>query len=398
MTMEYKLKVYSIWEFGQRKDAEGNPHQEDSLCPAFGKETAEDRTFILCDGMGGHDAGEVASATVCGAMSQSVLNNGHDAEGLFTDDDFQQALTAAYDALDKKDSGAVKKMGTTMTFLKLHKGGATIAHIGDSRVYHIRPGKTGEDTVILHQTDDHSLVNDLVKIGELTKEEARQSKQKNVITRAMQPNMGQRPKADLYHTADILPGDYFYLCSDGMLEQDEMEDGTVLKRVFSGEVKTDEERISILRGATDSNRDNHTAFVVHILGVTGAKIASTDAPMLSKHVAEVEEDAPAEDETVDSSARKPNGRRWKRWLCIFILLLLALSVARWLKSAREVKEETPAKTEQTSPKRKRQVKIVQKKHPAVVTPKATQEEQPQQTPEKPSPEGGTETGIMQRTL
>lgn len=265
--MKYKLKVYNIWEYGQRKDSQGNPHQEDNMFPESGKQSDEDRLFILCDGMGGHDAGEVASATVCEAMSQSILNDGHDKEGIFTPEDFANALNAAFDALDKKDSGAEKKMGTTMTFLKLYEKGAFIAHMGDSRVYQIRPGKTGEETRIVFQTEDHSLVNDLIKIGELTKEEARFSKQKNVITRAMQPNMGRRPKADIYEASDIKGGDYFYMCTDGMLEQDEMENGESLKNIFSDMGGSDENKVEILKSVTEKNRDNHTAFIIHILEV-----------------------------------------------------------------------------------------------------------------------------------
>ena len=265
--MKYKLKVYSIWEYGQRKDSQGNPHQEDNLFPELGKQSEDDRLFILCDGMGGHDAGEVASATVCEAMSQYILNDGHDKEGIFTPEDFSNALNAAFDALDKKDSGAEKKMGTTMTFLKLFEKGAFIAHMGDSRVYQIRPGKTGEETRIVFQTEDHSLINDLIKIGELTKEEARFSKQKNVITRAMQPNMGRRPKADIYETSDIKAGDYFYMCSDGMLEQTEMENGESLKNIFSEMGGSDENKVEILKSVTEKNRDNHTAFIIHILEV-----------------------------------------------------------------------------------------------------------------------------------
>lgn len=265
--MKYKLKVYSIWEFGQRKDSQGQPHQEDSLYPAFGQQSDRDRLFILCDGMGGHDAGEVASATVCEAMSQSVLDNVQDPEGPFTSEDFANALASAFDALDQADNGAVKKMGTTMTFLKLHSEGATIAHIGDSRVYQIRPGKSGDDTEIVFQTEDHSLINDLIKIGELTREEARYSRQKNVITRAMQPNMERRPKADIYQTADIQAGDYFYLCSDGMLEQPEMESGESLRNIFSEQGGSDENKVEILRSVTEQNKDNHTALIVHVLDV-----------------------------------------------------------------------------------------------------------------------------------
>jgi protein phosphatase len=174
--------------------------------------------------MGGHSAGDVASSTVCAALSSSVLAS-CEAEGEFTDAIFEAALSAAYDALDAKDNGSPKKMGTTLTFLKLHKEGATIAHIGDSRVYHVRPAANAEDTQILFQTSDHSLVNDLVKIGEMTPEEAKVSNQKNIITRAMQPNLERRPSADIFHVSDIRPGDYFFLCSDGILEH--MEDENI---------------------------------------------------------------------------------------------------------------------------------------------------------------------------
>lgn len=258
--MKYRLDVYNIWELGTRKK------QEDSIFPKYGKAKMSDRLFVLCDGMGGHSAGDVASGTVCQTMGQSVLNSCPDVEGVFTDDTFQSALDDAFDALDAKDNGSTMKMGTTLAFLKLHAKGATIAHIGDSRVYHIRPGKDVNDTKIIYQTQDHSLVNDLIKIGELTKEEAKHSKQKNVITRAIQPNMGHRTKADLYHTQDILSDDYFMLCSDGILEQ--MEDDN-LRFIFSSKGGNPERKMDILKKVTSENKDNHSAIVVHILEVEG---------------------------------------------------------------------------------------------------------------------------------
>ena len=145
----------------------------------------------------------------------------------------------------------------------MHSKGATVAHIGDSRVYHIRPGDSDIETIILSKTEDHSLINDLIKIGELTKEEARHSSKRNVITRAMQPNI-DRCKADIQHISDIKEGDYFYICSDGMLEQDEMENGAALKRIFSNEVPNIKEKVSILKGATAENSDNHTAFIIEV--------------------------------------------------------------------------------------------------------------------------------------
>lgn len=306
--MKYKLKVYSIWEYGQRKDSEGNPHQEDCTFPLPENLKDSDRTFILCDGMGGHDAGEVASATVCESMGNYILNDGHDAEGVFTDEDLKNAIDVAFMALDEKDSGAEKKMGTTMTFLKLHNNGATIAHMGDSRVYQIRPGDTGEDTQILFETEDHSLVNDLVRINELTREEARKSKQKNVITRAMQPGLERKPKADVKHIFDIKAGDFFYMCSDGMLEQYDMEGGESLKNIFSNAISSVDEKVRILTAATKHNRDNHTALIIHIEEVEGEaeKCEEEPTPAPKYDMAEVEDNSTEEssEETSTDSVEK----------------------------------------------------------------------------------------------
>lgn len=267
--MQYKIKVHSIWEFGKRKDSEGNPHQEDSLFPCPNELNDNDRVFILCDGMGGHDQGEVASATVCETMGATVLKAVKDPSGAFPDVILQEALTNALKALDEKDSGAQKKMGTTMTFLKFHSAGYTAAHIGDSRIYQFRPGPDASSTKILFKSEDHSLVNDLIKIGELTEEEAKTFPQRNVITRAMQPHDERLPKADIHHSSDIRKGDYFYMCSDGMLEQATDEN---LKLFFSNDPAMDtiEKKVNALTLATQENSDNHTAFVIEILEVSGA--------------------------------------------------------------------------------------------------------------------------------
>lgn len=261
--MEYRIKALSIYEFGQRKDGQGNPHQEDWIYPAHGQADDEsDRMFILCDGMGGHDAGEVASSTVCEAMSATVREALAQGEP-FSDELLLRAIGAAYDLLDERDAhpDAVKKMGTTMTFLMLHPAGYTIAHIGDSRVYHIRPDKGTHEDVQFHTTD-HSLVNDLIRIGELTPEEVPGFPHKNVVTRAMQPHLERRFRADIKHGSDIRPGDYFFLCSDGMLE--EMTDDNLCFNL--NEDMSDEDKIQRLIELTRDNKDNHSAYLVHILG------------------------------------------------------------------------------------------------------------------------------------
>ena len=279
--MKFKLNVASVYELGQRAN------QEDNMYPEHGMATGQDRLFIICDGMGGHSAGEVASRLVCESMSRAICDSCQDPEGTFTDEDFKAALAKAFDALDLNDNGDVKKMGTTMTFLKFHKDGVTIAHIGDSRVYHVRPAADADNTEILFQTSDHSLVNDLVKIGEMTPEEAKVSNQKNIITRAMQPNLERRPAADIQHVSDIRPGDYFFMCSDGILEH--MEDENV-KYIFSDQTGNIQEKAALIVRATAENRDNHTAFLIRVEEVEETSVAHD--PKHSCDHAEVDVPAP----------------------------------------------------------------------------------------------------------
>jgi hypothetical protein len=111
----------------------------------------------------------------------------------------------------------------------------------------------------------------LIACGELSPEEAKNNKQKNVITRAMQPNQEKRTKADVAILTDIKEGDYFYMCSDGMLEISEDED---IVNVLSMNI-TDEEKLEILRGVTVDNSDNHTAHLIHIV--------STENNVMSQH-------------------------------------------------------------------------------------------------------------------
>lgn len=262
--MNYKVSGFTILEFGKRKDEQGNPHQEDSIFSSDISASPDDHLYILCDGMGGHERGEVASSTVCEAMSASILvDPAHNSN--FNEELLNHAIDAAFDALNRRDNAdTVKKMGTTMAMVKLHDRGATIAHMGDSRVYHIRPGTTAAQTKILHVTRDHSLVAELVRLGEMKPEEALTSSRRNVITRAMQPHMAERPHAEVTEISDVRPGDWFFLCSDGMLEKRDMENGAELRRVFSREFKDDKERQLELQRLTFGNSDNHSAIAVHI--------------------------------------------------------------------------------------------------------------------------------------
>lgn len=251
------MKIYKpicLNEQGKR----GN--QEDSIYPLPGEATVNDRTFLVCDGMGGHEAGEVASSTVCEALPAYLKT--HESEA-FGPDLLRDALTAAYEALAARDhSRSEKKMGTTLTLLHFTDTMAYIAHIGDSRVYHLRPSGVGDAYRIMHRTQDHSLVNELVRAGVITEAEAENHPRKNVITRAMQSRNDRRDGATFYQTNDVKAGDIFLLCSDGV--SGAMSEETLCS-ICSDSNFTDEQRMRMIaEQCAEHSNDNYSAYLIHI--------------------------------------------------------------------------------------------------------------------------------------
>ena len=192
----------AIQEMGSRKN------QEDSIFPLKGEATVEDRVFILCDGMGGHEKGEVASQLVCEVVSSYLHKNW--TGGVLSDGLLNEALDEMFLRINEYDNGTMRQMGTTLTLVVFHQGGVTMAYIGDSRIYHVRPSEHR----FLYKSRDHSLVYDLFLAGEIKQEEMLSNARKNVITKAVTPNQEWQPNADIAHTTDVMAGDYFLLCSD----------------------------------------------------------------------------------------------------------------------------------------------------------------------------------------
>ena len=243
---------YALNEIG------GRSNQEDSIFPVKGEANESTRLFLVCDGMGGHENGEVASGLVCSTFGKLLANVDH--EG-FTVEMFLDALNEAYDALDREDPDpqSMRKMGTTLTFLHLNDHEVVVAHMGDSRVYHVRPS---EQNAIIYQSSDHSLVNELVRAEIITPEEALTHPRRNVITRAMQPKLDPRHKADVRTFNDVQAGDYFFLCSDGVLES---VSNDALVEILRRDV-SDVEKIEAVKAlCAASSRDNFSAYLVPVV-------------------------------------------------------------------------------------------------------------------------------------
>lgn len=245
----------AIYELGAR------PNQEDNIYPAMGQATSQSRVFLVCDGMGGCDKGEVASKIVCDAISAKV-EEVLQADEPLTDDAFNEALTLAYNALDAADVKNEGVMGTTLTFLCFHRGGCLAAHIGDSRIYHLRLS-LGPDMGMLYRSRDHSLVQQLYEMGQLSYRQMSTDSRKNVILKALQPHQPELTMAELTHITDIKAGDYFLMCSDGLLER--MDDALMLS--ILGADCSDEEKTARLIEASRDNQDNHSAYLIRVKSV-----------------------------------------------------------------------------------------------------------------------------------
>jgi PPM family protein phosphatase len=160
--------------------------------------------FGVADGMGGAQAGELASSLAAAAMKESALPGGDPERRVV------QLIQEANRRVHERASNdaAASGMGTTMTVALVEPDGrVAFGHVGDSRAYMVRGGRLEQ------LTDDHSLVAELVRRGELSAAEAEVHPQRSVITRAL----GTDPDVDVdAFSVDAQPGDIFLICSDGL--------------------------------------------------------------------------------------------------------------------------------------------------------------------------------------
>lgn len=169
--------------------------------------------FIVADGMGGHKAGDYASKLCVERMVQAIEQSEHKTPVSM----FEEAVDAANEAVytEAQEHEAYEGMGTTLVACTMQEDTLYVANIGDSRLYLLR------DDEIMQITDDHSLVEEMVKQGNITESEARVHPQKNIITRAV--GIDESVQADFFEV-DVRQNDIIVLCSDGLSNMVEDED------------------------------------------------------------------------------------------------------------------------------------------------------------------------------
>ncbi|AQG82157.1 PP2C family protein-serine/threonine phosphatase [Spirosoma montaniterrae] len=254
-------------QVGQRNN------NQDALYPPVGEAQPENQLFLVCDGMGGADKGEVASQLLCQhivAYAQlfdfPTLDSVH----------LQTALSQAYEAYRQYllQHPLVNRMGSTLALVQVHERGITVAHIGDSRVYQIRDGR------IIFQTRDHKQVNDMVEAGIITATQALTHPWRNRLSRAVVATAGEvdvsaRATPDITLLTDVRAGDYFFLCTDGVLEQLHDE---LIEALFVHTIPNQAKLQSLLALCEGQVQDNYSGYLFGIEYVAYPETYPTPLP------------------------------------------------------------------------------------------------------------------------
>ena len=303
-------------------------HNEDAF-------VLEPPLFAIADGMGGAQAGEVASRLAAAALKESGADAGGEQR---IADLIQEANRRVYDrsSTDPNTSG----MGTTITVALVEDGRVAFGHVGDSRAYLIRDG--GMEQI----TEDHSLVNELMKSGKLTAEEAESHPQKSVITRAL----GTDPDVDVdTFTIDAVTGDVFLLCSDGLTDM--VDEEIILELVERNRGDIDAMLKALVREANRGGGEDNITVVAFEITDAPANDGQTQEqalpPELTRKVDEEEtldeiDAVPVVDTAVVSTAeiqehvaaekrarRRQLRRRILAWLALLVFLGVIAALVVW---------------------------------------------------------------------
>jgi protein phosphatase len=284
--------------------------------------------FAIADGMGGAQAGELASSLAAGAVREDEGTEGS-GERRVTEL-IQEANRRVYQR--SSQDAAASGMGTTMTVALVGDGNVVLGHVGDSRAYLIRDGRLDQ------LTEDHSLVAELVRSGKLSPEEAETHPQRSVITRAL----GTDPDVDVdTFSIETVPGDLFMLCSDGLTSM--VEDDVILRTIEKNRDNLQGAAKALIRAANKGGGEDNITVVFFEIGPDNGEPLEETAqyPVLGADGdGELDEDTldeldrvPALDtmvvppgEAEAAFAPEPKRRTRSRLIPALLLILLALAI------------------------------------------------------------------------
>jgi len=256
MNLDQALQIVSETDPGMVRS-----HNEDSVAS-----DASRGLVVLADGMGGYNAGEVASGmatTVIVTEMQNALDRhvsfevdpktGQSQAQKLLRDHIAKANTSIYQASQSQPQYA--GMGTTLVVALFHDNKMTVAHIGDSRLYRMRAEEFKQIT------KDHSLLQEQIDGGLITPEQAKLSANKNLVTRALGIDPAVEPEI---HDYDTRPGDIYLLCSDGLCDMVSDEDICMALQTLGANPKLCAQQL-VQMANDNGGRDNVSVILIKVL-------------------------------------------------------------------------------------------------------------------------------------
>ena len=264
--------------------------------------------FGVADGMGGAQAGEIASHLAATSVQHAERGGSSDEEHVTRL--IQDANRSVYERAraDASTSG----MGTTMTVALLDGDIVRIGHVGDSRAYLVREGRLEQ------LTEDHSLVNELLKSGKLSPQEAELHPQRSVITRAV----GTDPDVDVDAFAvDTSVGDIFLLCSDGLTDM--VGDEDILELVERNRRDLDAAAKALVGAANKGGGDDNITVVAFEIAPDGEAAPAAEEPRPEDEDTLTEADrVPTVSLTPEEEPESATGPKPPRKVLAFLVLLI----------------------------------------------------------------------------
>ncbi|GAO37030.1 protein phosphatase [Sulfuricella sp. T08] len=253
MDLRLALEIVSLTDSGKVRS-----HNEDNIT------TDNQAGFaILADGMGGYNAGEVASGIAVTMLANSLktaLSVGLPDQdpGLLVKSEIEKTNGAIYQTAQSQPQ--FSGMGTTLVCALFHDNRIIVAHVGDSRLYRYRQKGT-EHSLFEQITRDHSLLQEQIDSGMISREDARLSSNKNLVTRAL----GVDPMVDVeVQEHEALPGDVYLLCSDGLNDMVGDEEIQLTLSVLGTNLELAVQRL-VQMANDNGGRDNVSVILVRVL-------------------------------------------------------------------------------------------------------------------------------------
>jgi protein phosphatase len=252
MTFRDRLEIFGLTDVGRVRD-----HNED----AIGSD-ADLGIVVLADGMGGHRGGEVASAITVNTVLETLADRLKSINSGAIDEEtgyhpqsiaVHEAVIEANEAVfaSSSENAQYQGMGTTVVVLLFHDQHMTVAHVGDSRLYRYRDG------VLEQMTRDHSLMQELVDRGFYTDDQARNSTNKNLVTRAI----GVDPTVEIDILEDAVQADDIYLlCSDGLTDM--LEDDVIRNTINDNSDDLEKIASELIRQSNESGGNDNISAIL----------------------------------------------------------------------------------------------------------------------------------------